>query len=368
MSRWKDFRTGAIGAVIAISIVFGLMHFQGAGVSLGKALTLPSLSSSEKRTVEAYQATNESVVFITTISLSVDPFDLFPEYRPRQGTGSGVIIDSKNAIVLTNLHVIGKADRIEITLADGLNYKARLIGFDPDSDVAVIQIIDPPENLVAAQLGTSGTLQVGQDVLAIGNPFGLHRTLTTGIVSSLDRSVRSPSGSLLKGLIQTDAAINPGNSGGPLLDSRGRLIGINTAILSQSGDSAGIGFAVPIDLIRNILPELLENGRVRRAQLGWVLADTNRGPLVVRVIPGGPADKAAIEPAERQVSGVFMRGYVRDFNRADLIVAVNGVKVRDRDSVEELVRKTKPGEKVALTLRKGGDPRKERVIRVTPVF
>lgn len=368
MSKWSDFKTGAVGALIGSALVGALFYSQDGIVPHGKALSQPGLADYEQRIISAYEQTNQSVVFITTITLSVDPFDLFLEYRPRQGTGSGVIVDAKNAVVLTNLHVIGQADKIEVTLADGLNYRSRLVGFDPESDLAVLQIVDPPAALVAAPLGTSGNLQVGQQVLAIGNPFGLHRTLTSGIVSSLERTVRSPTGVLLKGLIQTDAAINPGNSGGPLLDSRGRLIGINTAILSQSGDSAGIGFAIPIDDIRKILPELLENGRVRRAQLGWVLADTNRGPMVLRVVEGGPADGADIQPAEQQVSGVFMRGYVRDFSRADMIVAVNGAPVENRDQVEEAIRRTKRGETVKLTLRRGGNPRSERQVEVTPQF
>ncbi len=198
-----------------------------------------SRSGEEQRTIDVYRQVNEAVVFVTTITLEYDPFEFLMEYQPREGTGSGVIVDARRGIILTNNHVIGNAHRIEVTLADGKNYKASLVGTDPETDIGVIQIVDPPPSLTAVTFGDSSNVEIGQRVLAIGNPFGLSRTLTQGIVSSLDRTVKSPSGSILRGLIQTDAAINPGNSGGPLLDSDGRLVGINTAILSQSGDSAG---------------------------------------------------------------------------------------------------------------------------------
>jgi S1-C subfamily serine protease len=203
-------------------------------------------------------------------------------------------------------------------------------------------------------------------VLAIGNPFGLNKSLTAGIISSLDRTMKTPEGAVLKGLIQTDAAINPGNSGGPLLDADGRLIGINTAILSQSGDSAGIGFAVPINLVKRIVPDLVSTGKVLRPQLGWRLADTDQGPMVSVVAPGSAAERAGLQPIHRPVSGVFVQGYRRDIDSADLIVKVNGKRVQNKDEVEELVSRADPGQPITMTVRRGGLYGKERTVNVVP--
>jgi S1-C subfamily serine protease len=322
----------------------------------------------EEQTIRVYKVAENGVVFITTITLTVDPFEVFPAVQPREGSGSGIIVDAKQGIILTNLHVIQDAHKIEITLSNGQTYRARLVGYDQEYDVAVLQLHNPPADLTALEFGDSSRLEVGQKVLAIGNPFGLDRTLTSGIISSLNRTVKTGQGHLMKGLIQTDAAINPGNSGGPLLDLEGRLIGINTAILSQSGDSAGIGFAVPINQIKRILPELIATGKVLRPTMGWVLVDTNQGPMVRRVMRDSPADKAGIAPIEREVESGFVRGYVRDFERADLIVKVNGQKVSSRDQVEEIVSQIKAEESLRLVLRRGGLEGRERSVEVTPVF
>ena len=320
----------------------------------------------EDRTIKVYKAAGDAVVFITTITLTVDPFDVFSTVQQREGSGSGAIVDSRRGIILTNLHVIQDAHKIEITLSNGQTYPAKLLGYDSEYDIAVLQLFNPPPDLVAIPFGDSSRLDVGQRVLAIGNPFGLDRTLTTGIISSLNRTVKASAGRLMKGLIQTDAAINPGNSGGPLLDADGRLIGINTAILSQSGDSAGIGFAVPVNPIKRVLPELIATGKVLRPKMGWILADTNRGPMVRRVIKGGPADEAGIQPFEREVENAFVRGYVRDLERADLVYRVNGKRVTTRDEVEEIISAMSPGDKAILTLRRGGQASAERVIEVEP--
>ncbi len=325
-------------------------------------------TSEEQRIIDVYKAVNEAVVFISTITLTVDPFDFFPEVRPREGTGSGIIVDPILGIILTNLHVIRDAHQIEIMLGDGQNYRARLVGYDEEYDVAVLQLLAPPGNLKGLDFGDSAILEVGQRILAIGNPFGLNRTLTTGVVSSLDRTVRTPGGLLMKGLIQTDAAINPGNSGGPLLDSKGRLVGINTAILSQTGQSAGIGFAVPINQIKRVLPELIATGRVLRPKLGWVLVDTNHGAMAQRVTPGGPADLAGIEPIERPVESLTLRGYVRDFSKADLIISLNGVQVSTKDEVEEIVSALKAGDELRVILRRGGISGAERAVVMTPIL
>ncbi len=326
-----------------------------------------SRTEEESRTIKVYKDTGDAVVFITTISLSVDPFDVFSTVQQREGSGSGIIVDAKKGIILTNLHVIQDAQKIQITLADGQTRGARLLGHDGEYDIAVLQLRDAPNDLVAIPFGDSSRLEVGQRVLAIGNPFGLDRTLTSGIISSLNRTVKAAQGNLMKGLVQTDAAINPGNSGGPLLDADGRLIGINTAILSQSGDSAGIGFAVPINQIKKVLPELIATGRVLRPKVGWVLADTNQGPMVRRIFKGSPAERAGLQPFEREVETAYVRGYVRDVNRADLIYRVNGKRVFTRDEVEDIISQIAPGKSVTLTLRSGGRANDEREVKVEPV-
>ncbi len=363
-------RAKALGPVILallLGVLGGVGVLAGASAFGARGARQESFRTEEEvRTIDVYQRTNEAVVFITTIAITADPFDLFLERQPRQGTGSGVIIDSEKGIILTNLHVIGNADKIEVTLADGGNHKATLVGFDSSNDVAVLKFDSVPPGLVAVKYGDSSSLVVGQRVLAIGNPFGLNRTLTTGIVSSLERTVRSPSGSLLKGLIQTDAAINPGNSGGPLLDLDGTLIGLTTAILSQSGDSAGIGFAMPINQIHRIIPELLAHGHIRQTDLGWVLVDTTHGPMVLRTLEGGPAAKAGVMAVEQRVSGVFMRGFVRDISQAELIVSINGKAVKSRDEVEQVISELSPDEPLILALRLGGRKGRLREITLRP--
>jgi S1-C subfamily serine protease len=328
-------------------------------------------TAEEQKTIDVYKRANQAVVFITTRSYVVDPFTFFDEVKPQEGTGTGTIVDAERGIVITNLHVIESAiesgGSVEVMLANGQNSKARLVGYDPESDIAALQVLDIPKGFVALPYGDSAILEVGQRVLAIGNPFGLYRSLTGGIISSLDRTMKTPRGAVLKDLIQTDAAINPGNSGGPLLDADGRLIGINTAILSQSGDSAGVGFAVPINSIKRIIPELLATGKVRRPRLGWQLVDTDQGPMVLRVIADGPAERAGIRPIERIFSsGAFVRGYRRDIEGADLIHKVDGERVRNRDEVEDVIRKVRKGASVELTLRTGGMYGRERRISVVP--
>lgn len=320
----------------------------------------------EERIIQVYKENGQAVVFITTISVASDPFDFFGNTQTREGSGSGIIVNAQRGIILTNLHVIQDAQRIEIALTDGKTYKARLVGLDDEYDIAVLQLINAPTNLQAVSFGDSSRLEIGQRVLAIGNPFGLDRTLTTGIISSLNRTVKATPTRLMRGLIQTDAAINPGNSGGPLLDTEGRLVGINTAILSQSGDSAGIGFAVPINQIKLILPELIATGKVARPRYGWVIADTTQGPMIRRIQPGSPADKAGLQPIERYVQDAFVRGFVRDFDRADLIVAVQGKAVASKDEVDELVQRVQAGESIELTVRQGSS--RTRKVQIQPVF
>jgi S1-C subfamily serine protease len=357
--------------VVAFVLALGLM-VSALQASFAETSTTATRTVEEQKTIDVYKRANQAVVFITTKTYEIDPFAFFDEVRPREGTGTGTIVDAGRGIVITNLHVVQEAlqsrGTVEITLASGSTAEARLIGYDAETDMAVFQLRDPPAALVGLPYGDSSKLEVGQRVLAIGNPFGLYRSLTAGIISSTDRSMKTPAGAVLKGLIQTDAAINPGNSGGPLLDADGRLIGINTAILSQSGDSAGIGFAVPINTIKRILPEMIATGRVRRPRMGWQLVDTDQGPMVLRVMPDGVAARGGIRPIEQPVLRGQLRGFRRDIDSADLIYRINGERVHNREEVEDTIRGARPGQPMKLTVRRGGLYGGERDIELVPVW
>ncbi len=252
---------------------------------------LKDLDPDEQNNVRVYNADNKGVVNITT---EAEVSSFFGD-ETSTGTGSGFVID-KDGHVLTNFHVIqGAQPSSRVTLFDGSAYNARVIGFDASNDVAVLLIRAPADRLFPLRLGDSSKVLVGQKILALGNPFGLERTLTAGIVSSLDRSLKAKNGRMIKGIIQTDAAINPGNSGGPLLNSKGQVIGMNMAIVSNVGQSAGISFAVPINAIARILDQLIANGRVIRADLGISkVYATGSGLLVLTMTEGGPAERAGI--------------------------------------------------------------------------
>ena len=264
---------------------------------------LKELDPDERNNVRVYAAANKSVVNITT---EAEGFGFFGD-ETSTGSASGFVID-KQGRLLTNFHVIQGANSVRVALFDGSQHDARVVGADASTDVAVLVIDVPAEKLVPLTLGDSSTVMVGQKILALGNPFGLERTLTSGIVSSLDRSLRAKNGRMIKGIIQTDAAINPGNSGGPLLNSRGQVIGMNTAIVSQVGQSAGISFAVPINSITRILGQLIENGRVIRADLGITrVYSTGEGLLVVSLVEGGPGEQAGIQPVRIRVERLAAR-------------------------------------------------------------
>ncbi|MBW4698189.1 MAG: trypsin-like peptidase domain-containing protein [Aphanocapsa lilacina HA4352-LM1] len=315
-----------------------------------------SLGSDEQDNIAIYERVSPAVVNITTTVLR---YDYFSRAVPEQGSGSGSILDAQGRI-LTNYHVVrSPKSRLEVTLANGKRYRARLVGADPSNDLAVIQMEDPPPNLTTITLGESSNLQVGRKVLAIGNPFGLERTLTTGVVSALDRDLASErAGRTLRNLIQTDAAINPGNSGGPLLDSQGQLIGVNTAIFSTSGSSAGIGFAVPVDTVRQVLPELISRGTVRRASLGVqvlplspMVVETlqlpvKEGALVAAVVPGGAAARAGLRAGRLET----VDGNLQLPVGADVIVAIDKVAIKDAQDLINQIQKHKPGDKVTLTI------------------
>lgn len=333
--------------------------------TLALAESIAPRTQDEQQVIDAYSKTNKAVVHINSQLAS---YDFFMGLEVKQGTGSGVVLDAKRALIATNYHVIEGSDRISVTLADGKTYPAIKVGVDTDNDIALIQIHNPPANLVEMDLADSDQLAVGQRVLAIGNPFGLDRTLTTGIISSLGRTIEVKKGQMLENLIQTDAAINQGNSGGPLLDAAGRVIGLNTVILSQSGGSAGIGFAIPINQIKNAIPQLLKYGRVLRPKIGVSLAETDWGLLVLYAQPGGPAAQAGISSAVQQIKkGQFVQTYL-DPSQGEYIIAVNGKAVRSKEQALDLISKTKPDQKIKLLIRKGFNQRAIKEVAVDPIL
>jgi len=305
------------------------------------------LMREEKSTIALFKQASPSVVNITSIGIERDMFTL-NQYQIPQGTGSGVIWDNTGNVI-TNFHVIQDADAAQVTLADQSTFKARVVGVALDKDLAVLRIDAPAAKLQAIPLGTSKDLQVGQSVFAIGNPFGLDQTLTTGVISALNREIESVTRRPIQGVIQSDAAINPGNSGGPLLDSAGRLIGVNTAIYSPSGVSAGIGFAIPVDTVARIVTELIRSGKVTRPGLGVQVADEQiaqrlgvNGVLIVDVTRGSAAAKAGIQPTRRDSSGIVRLG--------DIITAIDGKKIESPNDLFLALEKYKVGESVNFTL------------------
>ena len=315
------------------------------------------LTPDELANVRVYEAVNRSVVNVNTKGTVAAGLFLFEV--PSEGAGSASVID-KQGHLLTNYHVVEGADEIQVMLYDGSAYEASLIGFDAATDVAVLRIDAPSELLEPVVFGTSADLLVGQRVFAIGNPFGLERTLTTGIISSLNRSLPTKAGRTIKSIIQTDAAINPGNSGGPLLDSQGLLIGMNTAIASRTGQSAGVGFAIPVGTLQRIVPQLILKGRVTRADAGIArVFQTEKGLLVAGLVPGGPAERAGVRGfkvvRERRRQGPFMAEFTRvDRSGADTILAVAGTAIKTVDDFLSAVETRKPGERVLVTVEREG--------------
>ena len=299
------------------------------------------LGADEQVTIDAFSKFSRSVVHITSLETRRDRMTLDVSEIP-QGTGSGFVWDQDGHIV-TNYHVVQMGDRASVTLNDNSTYPATIIGVAPDKDIAVLRIDAPPQKLLPLPVGQSSTLKVGQKVLAIGNPFGLDQTLTTGVISGLGREIKSVSGRPIQDVIQTDASINPGNSGGPLLDSSGRLIGMNTAIYSPSGANAGIGFAVPVDAVNSIVPQLLKYGKLIRPGLGLSLLSDNfsmrqgiDGVVIKSVIPGGAAAQAGIvglkqvEPGTIRIGDVIVKVDTFDIHaESDLYRALDSHKVGD---------------------------------------
>ncbi len=314
--------------------------------------------------VAVYEKTNRGVVNIST--KAVRATSIFRESAV-EGTGSGSVIDMQGHI-LTNYHVIEGAREINVTLYNGESYPAELIGADPDNDIAVVKMSAPDNVLHPIVLGDSSTLKVGQHIIAIGNPFGLERTMSDGIISSLNRQITSKTRRLIKSIIQIDAALNQGNSGGPLLNSSGQLIGMNTAIATSTGDNAGIGFAIPVNTIRRVVVQLIQNGRVVRPTIGITrVYETNEGLLIVAVTPDGPAEKAGLQGFEitrkRVRRGLFeFETEQVDQSKADLIVGIDGEKVETADDLLSVIESKRAGDKVNLRVIRNDSPRDVQVI------
>lgn len=304
----------------------------------------------ETNTTEVFSGASPSVVYVTSTALRRQMFSLNVLEIP-QGAGSGFIWDDSGLIV-TNYHVVARANKLTVTLSDQREFEAQVVGLAPERDLAVLRLTDPPEGLVELPLGDSSELSVGRKVLAIGNPFGLDTTLTVGVVSALGREIQSPSGRKIRGVIQTDAAINPGNSGGPLLNSLGQLIGVNTAIYSPSGASAGIGFAIPVNTVREVVPQLIAYGKILRPILGierasdqWIRRNQIEGVPIVRTYRGFPANDAGMVGARRGNRGEILLG--------DIIVEVDGQPITNNDDFLSAMERHRVGDTVEITTIRG---------------
>ena len=297
-----------------------------------QGITEPSVVSDEQNSIEVYKTLSPGVAFITTTSYQQE---MFSDAEESRGSGSGSVIDTQGHI-LTNYHVIEGAQRLNVSLGGAKTYPAEVVGGDPDTDLAVIKITPPQEGLTVIQFSDSDKLVVGQKVLAIGNPFGLDRTLTTGVISGLQRPIRGRNNRPIEGAIQTDASINPGNSGGPLLDKYGKMIGINSQIYSRSGGSVGVGFAIPVNIAKRIVPQLIRFGEVRRPKFGAQFISIEQlreqgaqlpvqsGLLIRGLITGGAAERAGLRGLARSSNGVVL---------GDIITSVDGEKVGDLDDL-----------------------------------
>ena len=371
-NRQRAARLLALGLIVGLGAYWNRTRYGERAPAPGGMLHLPAaaadtgLDATETENVRIYKQASPAVANIVTRTVQ---YDFFFNAVPVEGAGSGFLIDTDGHI-LTNYHVVEDAQTIEVILGDQSHFKARYIGADTRNDIALIQIDPRGRKLTALPLGDSRNLLVGQRVLAIGNPFGFQSTLTTGVVSSLGRTVQTGDNTFIDEAIQTDAAINRGNSGGPLLNTRGEVIGINSAIYAPTGTTAGIGFAIPVNTARRVAEDLITQGRVRRATLGaegraiWPgLADAlhlgvDQGILIERVVPGGPAAKAGIRGGSRSV----LAGLQELRIGGDVLVAINGKDVTSQMDLNLLLNRARPGDSVTLSIVRDG---KKMEVRVT---
>lgn len=348
-------------ALMAVGVTACLSNFSGVFSSRGNnnialaedapsGISEPSTVSNEQNNIEIYRTLAPGVAFITSTSYRLDSWGDAEEGR---GTGSGSVIDPKGYI-LTNNHVVEGAQKLTVSLGGGKTYPAEVVGTDLDTDLAVIKIQPPPEGLTIVPMGDSDKLSVGQKVVAIGNPFGLDRTMTTGIISGLQRPIRARNNRTIEGAIQTDASINPGNSGGPLLDKYGRMIGINSQILSPAGGSVGVGFAIPVSIAKRVIPQLIQFGEVRRPKLGAMTPSiatleqqynydfpVGEGLLIYQTAPGGSAERAGLRGMSQGKIG-------------DIITAVDGEKMSDTDDLFRVLDKHQIGDTISVEVFRDG--------------
>jgi S1-C subfamily serine protease len=356
----------AVGATFFLANVGSMFQPKDANVALAEENTVlqgisnPSTVSDEQNSIEVYKTLSPGVAFITSTSYQED---VYGGVQQGKGSGSGSVIDNQGHI-LTNYHVIEDAQKLNVSLGGDKTFPATVIGGDPDTDLAIIKIEPPKEGLTIVPLGDSDKLDVGQKVLAIGNPFGLDRTLTTGVISGLQRPLRSvpvpgaPTGRVIEGAIQTDASINPGNSGGPLLDKFGRMIGINSQILSRSGGSVGVGFAIPVSIAKRVIPQLIQYGEVRRPKLGvdgvsvarlqeqGLEMPVEKGILLRAVGSGSPASAAGLRGLSRTGSGEVVLG--------DIITSIDGQTMGDLDDLYRFLDKKQIGDTVQVEIFRSG--------------
>jgi len=352
--------------VLALGLGSGFMAAR-VGLPAQRAAPAPlppvpeGLLETEERAIAIFRRASQSVVFITNLALVREGWFRMDAQQVPQGSGSGFVWDREGHIV-TNFHVVQNASRLVVRLGDGTELEGKVIGFAPERDLAVVRVGDSDEPLVPLDAGASGTLLVGQNVYAIGNPFGLDHTLTTGVVSALGREIGANYGVRLRDMIQVDAAINPGNSGGPLLDSKGRLVGINTAILSPSGASAGIGFAVPIDTVKRYVPQLIEHGRIVRPIMGISLYREPirgvRGVVVQQVEEDGPAHQAGLRGFAYDRNGRLVLG--------DVIVRIDDRDIQSTTDFYDALERYQPGEEVRVTYLRGNRRQTTRVHLAEP--
>ena len=346
----------AVGATAMLYTIGTFWQNSGSASSLTESspvpsgISDPSQVSDEQNSIEVYKAIAPGVAFVNTTSYSQD---MWGDVQEGKGNGSGSVIDT-NGHILTNYHVIEKAQKLTVSFGGDKVYPAKVIGGDADTDLAIIKIEPPAGGLTVVPLGDSNNLVVGQKVLAIGNPFGLDRTLTTGVISGLQRPIRARNNRPIDAAIQTDASINPGNSGGPLLDKFGRMIGINSQILSPAGGSVGVGFAVPVNTAKRVIPQLIQNGAVNRPKMGASLPSVDdlaqrgykmpveQGLLVYQLVPGGSAERAGLHAV------------TSDGTLGDILISADGQKLADMDDLFRLLDKKQIGDTVNFEVYRGG--------------